>query len=68
LYDWLNIALEEILVLDAWAIWPQKTVGGELYGLQILDGSTIKPLIDDRGMRPMPPYSSYQQILFGFPR
>jgi hypothetical protein len=67
-YDWLNIALEEILVLDAWAIWPQKTVGNDLYGLQILDGSTIKPLIDDRGMRPMPPYSAYQQILFGFPR
>ena len=67
-YDWLNIALEEILVLDAWAIWPQKTVGDDLYGLQILDGSTIKPLIDDRGMRPMPPYSAYQQILFGFPR
>ena len=67
-YDWLNIALEEILVLDAWAIWPQKTVGEDLYGLQILDGSTIKPLIDDRGMRPMPPYSAYQQILFGFPR
>jgi hypothetical protein len=67
-YDWLNIALEEILVLDAWAIWPQMTVGGELHGLQILDGSTIKPLIDDRGMRPMPPYSAYQQILYGFPR
>ena len=67
-YDWLNIALEEILVLDAWAIWPQKTVGDDLYGLQILDGSTIKPLIDDRGMRPIPPYSAYQQILFGFPR
>ena len=66
--DWLNIALEEILVLDAWAVWPQATVGGELHGLQILDGSTIKPLIDDRGMRPTPPNPAYQQILFGFPR
>jgi hypothetical protein len=66
--DWLNMALEEILVLDAWAVWPQKTVGGDLFGLQILDGSTIKPLIDDRGMRPLPPYSAFQQILFGFPR
>jgi hypothetical protein len=66
--DWLNMALEEILVLDAWAVWPQRTVGGDLFGLQILDGSTIKPLIDDRGMRPLPPYSAYQQILFGFPR
>lgn len=66
--DWLMIALEEILVIDAWAVWPQKSVGGDLYGLQILDGSTIKPLLDDRGMRPMPPNSAYQQILYGFPR
>jgi hypothetical protein len=66
--DWLTIALEEILVLDAFAVWPQQTVGGDLYGLQILDGSTIKPLIDDRGMRPAPPYPAYQQILYGFPR
>ena len=66
--DWLNIAVEEVLVIDALAIWPQKTVGGELYGLQILDGSTIKPLLDDRGMRPMAPSPAYQQILYGFPR
>lgn len=66
--DWLMVALEEILVIDALAIWPQKTVGGDLFGLQILDGSTIKPLLDDRGMRPMPPNAAYQQILYGFPR
>jgi hypothetical protein len=66
--DWLMIALEEILVIDAWAVWPQKTVGGDLYGLQILDGTTIKPLLDDRGMRPMPPNAAFQQILYGFPR
>jgi hypothetical protein len=66
--DWLNSALEDILVLDAWAIWPQKTVGGDLFGLQQVDGSTVKPLLDDRGMRPMPPHPAFQQILFGFPR
>ena len=66
--DWMMMSLEEILVLDAWAIWPQKTVGGDLYGFQVLDGSTIKPLLDDRGMRPMPPQAAYQQILYGFPR
>ena len=66
--DWLMISLEEILVLDAWAIWPQRTVGGDLYGLQVLDGSTIKPLMDDRGMRPTPPNAAFQQILYGFPR
>lgn len=66
--DWMNIFLEDNLVLDAVAIWPQKSVSGELFGLQLLDGSTIKPLIDDRGMRPMPPNPAFQQILFGFPR
>jgi len=66
--DWMNIFLEDNLVLDAVAIWPQQSVGGELYGFQLLDGTTIKPLIDDRGMRPQPPNPAYQQILYGFPR
>lgn len=66
--DWLNMSVEEILVIDAWAIWPQRALSGDLYGLQILDGTTIKPLLDDRGMRPMPPQVAYQQILYGFPR
>lgn len=66
--DWLMTAAEEVLVIDAWAVYPQPSVGGDLYGFQILDGSTIKPLIDDRGMRPMPPNAAFQQILYGFPR
>ena len=66
--DWIMIAAEEILVIDAWAVYPQPTVGGDLYGFQILDGSTIKPLIDDRGMRPLAPNAAFQQILYGFPR
>ena len=66
--DWLSMALEEILVIDALAIWPQRAVNDDLYGLQILDGSTIKPLLDDRGMRPMAPFPAFQQILYGFPR
>ncbi len=43
--DWLMIAAEEILVIDALAIWPQMSVGGDLYGFQILDGTTIKPML-----------------------
>lgn len=66
--EWLSMLLEDNLVLDAVAVWPQRTVGGDLKGLQLLDGSTIKPLIDDRGMRPTPPNPAFQQILYGFPR
>lgn len=65
---WMNEALEEHLVLDALAIYPRYTLGGDLYSLEVLDGSTIKPLLDNRGGRPLPPYPAYQQILYGFPR
>jgi hypothetical protein len=40
----------------------------DLYALEILDGSTIKPLRDYRGGRPAPPNPAFQQILWGFPR
>ena len=66
--SWLTMFLEDLLVLDAVAIWPQKTVAGELRSLQLLDAATIKPLIDDRGMRPEAPNAAFQQILYGFPR
>jgi SPP1 gp7 family putative phage head morphogenesis protein len=65
---WLTQALEEHLVLDALTIYPRFTYGGELYSLEILDGSTIKPLLDNRGGRPLPPFPAYQQVLYGFPR
>ncbi|MFI1535572.1 phage minor head protein [Streptomyces anandii] len=66
--DWFSKLLEEHLVLDAIAIYPRPTLGGDLYALEVLDGSTIKPLRDHRGGRPMPPNPAYQQLLWGFPR
>lgn len=66
--EWMTEALEEHLVLDALAIYPRFTYGGDLFSLEILDGSTIKPLLDHRGGRPLPPFPAYQQILYGFPR
>jgi hypothetical protein len=66
--DWLSMALEEVLVLDALAIYPHPDMKGDLHSFEILDGSTIKPLLDDRGMRPQHPFPAYQQVLYGFPR
>lgn len=66
--EWLGQLLEEHYVLDAMAVYPRYTYGGELFSLEILDGSTIKPLLDHRGGRPAPPYPAYQQVLHGFPR
>lgn len=66
--EWLGLLLEEVYVLDALAIYPRLTYGGDLDSLEILDGTTIKPLRDERGGRPRPPLPAFQQILWGFPR
>lgn len=65
---WAMKVLEEHFVLDAIAIYPRARRNGSLYGFEVLDGSTIKPLLDIEGFRPMPPQPAYQQILYGFPR
>jgi len=76
-HPWLRMVLEDLLVIDAPAIWKERSLGGELYALQPLDGATIKRVIDDRGRTPRPyidPVSgatvvppAYQQILKGLP-
>lgn len=65
---WITQLLDERLVLDAVAIWPRRNLRGDVIGFALLDGSTIKPLLDDHGGRPAPPYPAFQQILYGFPR
>lgn len=65
---WAKSILEEHFVLDAVAVYPRLTLGGDLFGFEVLDGSTVKPLLDAYGGRPLPPQPAYQQILYGFPR
>ena len=66
--QWLRVALEEVLVIDALTVYPVQDRGGRLASLTVLDGGTIKPLIDEFGFRPQAPYPAFQQILYGFPR
>jgi Phage portal protein len=66
--EWLGAVMEDQLVLDAVALYPHLTMGGDLLSLEPIDSSTIKPLLDHRGATPQPPYAAYQQVLWGFPR
>lgn len=66
--EWLSALIEDQLVLDAISIYPHMALGGDLHSLEILDSTTIKPLLDWRGATPQPPFPAYQQILWGFPR
>ena len=70
-YDWgawTKQLMENRLVYDATVVYPKYTLGGQLFALESIDGSTIKPLLDEEGGRPLPPAPFAQQILYGFPR
>jgi hypothetical protein len=63
---WLRKALEEVLVVDALTIFRRPTRAGGLYALEIFDGGTIRPVLDERGNRP-DSGTAYRQIIKGMP-
>jgi len=63
--EWLRMLVEEMYVIDAVAIVPQRTVGGEIYAFELVDGATINRLIDANGRTPAAPEPAYQQVLKG---
>ncbi|MCL4504105.1 MAG: phage portal protein [Deltaproteobacteria bacterium] len=65
--QWLRMLLEDMFVTDAATIYPRLTRGGGLYALDLLDGATIRPVIDQSGRPPLPPDPAYQQVLKGIP-
>ncbi|WP_053073362.1 phage portal protein [Chromobacterium violaceum] len=62
---WARAIVEDMLVLDAASIYPWKTNGGELYRLELIDGATVKRLIDATGRTPPAPSPAYQQVIKG---
>lgn len=74
-YQWLNAALEDLIVIDALAIHIIPTVGkragplgSRVAGLELIDGASIRPLLTTWGGRPRPPEPGFQQIQWGVPR
>ncbi len=65
--SWIRMLMEELLVIDAPTIYPRKRNNGEFFAFELLDGSTIKPLIDAQGRSPLAPSPAYQQVLKGLP-
>jgi HK97 family phage portal protein len=65
--SWLRELLEDVLVLDAPVIELRRNRGGELIGLDVVDGATIKVLFDETGRRPKPPAPAFEQVIHGRP-
>lgn len=73
----LGAMMDQVFVYDALSLYmcPKKgrglgrgVLGSDLDCLWLLDGSTIRPLMDLHGAVPRPPAPGYQQYLFGVPR
>jgi HK97 family phage portal protein len=64
---WLRELLEDLLVLDAPALELRRNRGGALIGLDVIDGATIKVLVDETGRRPRPPAPAFEQVIHGRP-
>jgi hypothetical protein len=62
---WLRMLLEDLFVIDAPTIYPRMNRGGGLYALELVDGATIKRVLDYTGRTPLPPDPAYQQIIKG---
>lgn len=65
--DWLRALVEDMFVIDAVTIYPRPAKGGQLYALELMDGATIKRVLDATGRTPGPPSPAYQQVLHGIP-
>lgn len=63
--QWLAMWMENILTFDAGPLYRRRNYDGDVIGLEVLDGCTIYPLIDEHGRRPKPPAEAYQQIIKG---
>jgi len=65
--SWLRELLEDLLVLDAPALELRRNRSGEIIGLDVVDGATIKVLFDETGRRPRPPAPAFEQVIHGRP-
>lgn len=66
--EWIRKITEDLLVVDAPCIYPVLTNVNKPYAFEVIDGTTIKKIIDDTGRTPSDDNSvAFQQYLKGFP-
>jgi len=65
IHAWMQQAVVEQTQIDELYVYKNRTRGGKLLGLWIIDGSQIKPLLDDWGHPPQD--YAYQQYPWGIP-
>lgn len=73
--SWLSAVLEDVFVIDALSIYLQPArmrgkglLGSNLAALCLIDGSSVRPLLDIQGGTPQPPAPAFQIYNYGVPR
>lgn len=64
-HTWLRLLLEDVLVIDAPTLYVNRS--GKIPVFEVIDGTTIKPLIDHTGRTPLAPQPAFQSVLKGVP-
>ncbi len=67
LKTWIELILEDLLTIDAIAVWP-RLEGRKMVAAEVISGDTIRVNIDFRGRPAFPPAPAYFQVLWGMPR
>lgn len=63
--EWLSLWLDNLLTFDSGPLYRRRNRDGKIIALEVVDGSTIYPLVDEHGRRPMAPAPAYQQVITG---
>jgi hypothetical protein len=58
--SWMGMLVYDVMSIDAMTLYRRRTRSGHLYALEVVDGATMKPVIDNRGRT-----VGYQQVLWG---
>lgn len=63
--EFTDTIIDDLLTLDAVALYKRPNRAGGLYALQTIDATTITLVVDDAGGTPMPPEVAYKQKIRG---
>ena len=65
-YDsWVSLLLEGALRYDATTLYRRRNMDGDVIALEVVDGTSIFPYVDEHGRRPQPPAPAYWQKIKG---
>lgn len=65
--SWLRMLLEDMLVIDAPAVYIRRDRSGRPIMWEVIDGATLQPIVDATGRTPLDGGPIYRQIVKGMP-